>query len=151
MELTFRVCDPWFLSCASRTKTKLGKKKYASLDKTYKLIAKIEVINVTFTIVILSLSLSSSLLSLFLFFVCNKKYETHSHRPLANIQIKDMLTSLRLVRWRIQRLCRCSLLTPRRRWTLALFRTSPSRHILKLSQPRSRLIRTYTRKTPTRE
>ena len=38
---------------------KLGKKKYASLDKTYnKLIAKIEVINVTFTTVILSLSLS---------------------------------------------------------------------------------------------
>jgi len=130
---------------------KLGKKKYASLDKTYKLIAKIEVINVTFTTVILSLSLSSSLLSLFLFLLCNKKYETLSHRPLANIQIKDVLTSPRLVRWRIQRLCQCSLLTPRRRWTLALFRTSPSRHILKLSQPHSRLIRTYTRKTPTRE
>ena len=106
-------------------------------------------INVTFTTVILSLS--SSLLSLFLFLLCNKKYETLSHRPLANIQIKDVLTSLRLVRWRIQRLCQCSLLTPRRRWTLALFRTSPSRHILKLFQPRSRLIRTYTRKTPTRE
>jgi len=106
-------------------------------------------INVTFTTVILSLS--SSLLSLFLFLLCNKKYETLSHRPLANIQIKDVLTSPRLVRWRIQRLCQCSLLTPRRRWTLALFRTSPSRHILKLFQPRSRLIRTYTRKTPTRE
>ena len=99
----------------------------------------------------LSLSLSSSLLSLFLFLLCNKKNETLSHRPLANIQIKDVLTSPRLVHWRIQRLCQCSLLTPRRRWTLVLFHASPSRHILKLSQPRSRLIRTYTRKTPTRE
>ena len=131
---------------------KLGQKVRA---KTYILIAKIEVINLTFATVILSLSLSlslsSSLLSLFLFLLCNKKNETLSHRPLANIQIKDVLTSPRLVHWRIQRLCQCSLLTPRRRWTLVLFHASPSRHILKLSQPRSRLIRTYTRKTPTRE
>ena len=92
-------------------------------------------INVTFTTVILSLS--SSLLSLFLFLLCNKKYETLSHRPLANIQIKDVLTSPRLVRWRIQRLCQCSLLTPTALDTCTFSYESISPHPKTFSTPLS--------------